>query len=130
MMDRYDRAIAWLRDGREHLLEDAWGTDGESPGWALFAYASDSPDTPRDTEGNFCGCLTQVRQGEPAATPELTDAIRADKRLPMRAHELRMEHIDVFAEWQRRLDAEIPNRDAGWWDFDNAEFDDDFENRK
>lgn len=64
-----------------------------------------------------CGCLTMIRENvqfnvlnaDGSVNEELTEAIRADTRLPetvWRETPTR-EQLEAMAEWQRRLDREI-----------------------
>lgn len=99
--DKYVLAMEYLHRS-PHRIKVAWLSGYakgpfSSPGAPLFQAAGD--------DCNGCACLTLVRDGFNAATPELTAEIRADKRLPKRPEDIRPEHLNVFAEWQRRLDA-------------------------
>lgn len=103
--DKYDRAVAYLRDHPGHI-HMAWNsaTCYESlrePGWQLFTVCSD-----RDDDDLF-GCLTQVRAGKNAVTYKLTEAIRADLRLPASVHGITVKTLPLFARWQRRIDKEL-----------------------
>lgn len=97
----YDAQIKRLTENPENIYGEWVGGTG------LFAYCGDKSLNPR------IGCLTMIRDGSlrVAATPELTEAIRADKRIPADATKIRPEHLPVFKEWQERIDAEgIPRR--------------------
>jgi hypothetical protein len=111
-MDKYDRAIEWLTQNPDEI-ERAWGQPEFTPvGCCLFQYANSSGYI-RSSVNGVCGCLTEVRRGNwSAETAELTNAIRADIRLPRSGATITVEHLPVFAEWQRRLDVEL-NRDQG-----------------
>lgn len=111
--DKYDLEVEFLSAAKpgefQELVWRAW-TNADP----LFQFAG--PDGKRggevpddDTgEEHDCGCLTQVRDGSAvASTPELTAAIRADKRLPTSPRSIKRKHLPVFAEWQRRLDKEL-----------------------
>lgn len=107
--DQYDRAIAILTKrvsaGDKDPILMAWGNPWTNAAGCLFAFAGRYP------LGPGCGCLTQVRARHAlAATPELTAAIRADRRLPRDPGKITLEHLPVFAEWQRKLDAELGRR--------------------
>lgn len=101
--DKYDREITVLK-ARPELISSHWQSCNglfavcgkEIPGQILL-----------DKNGSVCGCLTEVRSGCPAQTPELTKAIRADKRIPLRSRDIKAKHLPVFAMWQRRLDRTI-----------------------
>ncbi len=119
-MDKYDLAIEKLMGVPDEefatAVENAWAwnhRDGPATHLPLFDSAGRTGDRyDKDWTGEICGCLTQVAEGfKGAATPELTEAIRADKRLPKHVSHIRREHLPVFAQWQRRLDQEL-NRGA------------------
>jgi len=105
MPDKYDKAIAYLTQHPKEIM-DAWYDGGvcqlpsAHPAACLFQYAGNSPF-------KCCGCLTMVKNGCRAETPELTKAIRADERIPNGCEAITLEHLPVFAEWQRRLDKEL-----------------------
>ncbi len=106
MDDKYDHAIDYLNRHPEEIRE-AWLSPYVHPGGCLFQFV----------RRNDCdwtkqyGCLTSIRctRGEVycAETPELTVAIAADTRLPTCASDIRLHHLPVFAEWQRRIDREL-----------------------
>lgn len=124
--DKYDEAIDWLVANPlcgEHetefvtAVERAWNLPRLSEmGGCLFIMATPSGECEEAPSGMSCGCLTQIRRGDwaHAWTSELTEAIRADERIPaipddlfdLRGDELRTA-LQPFAEWQRRLDREI-----------------------
>lgn len=107
-MDKYDAAIAYLTAYPSEIAR-AWAMVSTHPAGCLFAFCgrTGSADD-KDEEGRrFCGCLTQVRNGDHAYTPALTAAIRADARIPGNDQQITIESLPVFAEWQRRLDREI-----------------------
>ena len=130
--DKYDRAIARITERCESqrsiwearadikltddqgrrlvadILHSIWNEGGSlrATDSILFDMASRTRDYP-------CGCLTQVSDrasGYIAATAALTDAIRADEAVPSKPTELTLADLPVFADWQRRLDREIPGR--------------------
>lgn len=106
MKDKYDLAIEYLTKNPDEIL-DSWSMIAENEtGFPLFQFATVSGE-PGDFE---YGCLTQIRNLDHpfhAETPELTEAIRADNRIPRTHRELAVEHLPVFAEWQRKLDREL-----------------------
>lgn len=117
--DRYDEAIDYLVEYPDGI-EAAWGQmdvteeddDGneyetENPAACLFAVTGFVRC--HDGSLNTCGCLTQVVDRTfRAPTNELTDAIRADLRIPRDPEDISPEDLEVFAEWQRKLDAMLP----------------------
>lgn len=111
-MDIYDEAVAYLTEFPERILA-AWERPEVEDGGALFLYCSPS-GTGRDhsvqqgraKKGWIYGCLTQVRTGDYEAwTPELTAAIRADARIPLSPHDITVDSLPAFAEWQRAMKA-------------------------
>lgn len=111
--DTYEQEVQRLADYSWNQLDEAW-----IKATPLFKFCNEDGDIPDE-----CGCLTQVRCGmRPAATPELTEAIRADERIPRNTEQIyingwnrknrdeRVELLRVFAEWQRRIDKEIRDK--------------------
>ena len=102
MSDKYTKMVRYLTDHPDEI-ELAWSDFGDEPQHgchALFQYVTKS-----GTKEVFCGCLTQIRSGEYAASiPELTEQIRNDTRIPKYSHLIRENHLPVFAEWQRKID--------------------------
>ena len=110
--DAYDKAVAWLTENPLEI-EDAWCIGNEHPAWILFGYCTPS----RYSETHSCGCLTMVRGVSwrlAFEDDELTEAIKADERLPRSPGNITPEHLPVFAEWQRRMD-KLWNRPAPVW---------------
>jgi hypothetical protein len=111
--DKYDEAIEYLRAHPDEICE-AWGDPDTHPGGRLFDWCGES-----DFKGGqigWCGCLTQIRAStvaDPgsfnaqciAPTPSLTADIRGDTRIPTDPQDITVEHLQVFADWQRKLDA-------------------------
>jgi len=122
MKDKYDEAIEYLTRNPDQICR-AWDATWSHVAGCLFRPASASTTDPGrgipwplDRTGSFqCGCLTTIRLGEPgkyghavlAETEDLTKEIRADERIPKTIKEVTVEHLPVFAEWQRRLDKEL-----------------------
>lgn len=105
MGDKYDDAVAYLTKYPIGILI-AWHQDG--PGSELFSFVTRSGLNGESANGDTCGCLTQVRNRTYVAyTDALTAAIRADDRIPKESHEITIEILPVFAEWQRRIDREL-----------------------
>lgn len=105
--ESYDDAVAYLTAHPEEIYE-AWNeaTD-EVRGGCLFAYATKKDE---DFHCTNIGCLTMIRHDRDARElgsefgPEITQAIRDDERIPDEGDDITVEHLPVFAEWQRRLD--------------------------
>ena len=103
-MDKYDKAIAYLKENPD-AIQDAWGTPDLHPAGCLFAYAG-------PTEKDGIGCLTQIRGYHECRTETeaLTLEIKNDTRIPEHFSYITVDNLEVFAEWQRRLDKELPSR--------------------
>lgn len=97
-MDKYDEEIERLTKNPEAIF-DAWCEPT-----CLFEFVTPNGNKVIRPDGNPCGCLTMVRQGDFAWTDELTAEIQADERLPKTGLMLTVEDLPVFAEWQRKLD--------------------------
>ncbi len=99
--DKYDEAIAYLAERPDEIV-DAWGECS----WRNRASVDHEAGALFAVTGTNCGCLTQIRSGEQdAPTAALTDAIRADHRIPSDPDRITVDHLEVFAEWQRKIDA-------------------------
>lgn len=110
MSDKYDHAIEYLT-ANPGEIRDAWADPYVHEAGCLFVYAfrGDSKHIPID-----CGCLTLIKMGRnEAETPELTDAIMRDDRIPIRSEAITIESLPVFAEWQRIIDAELGSNGGG-----------------
>jgi hypothetical protein len=100
--DKYHAAIIFLTAHPEYI-ENAWTTLKEDIGGCLFQFASED-----GSSDSMYGCLTQVKNEErEAETDALTEAIRADARIPWDFRSITPNNLHVFAEWQRRLDKEL-----------------------
>lgn len=107
MKDKYDIAIEYLTEYPEEIL-DTWNSPFNYPHGCLFQMVTPSGNyqTP-EWNSDQCGCLTQVKyKSYPAWTPELTNEICNDERIPS-SRNITVADLPVFAEWQRRLDREI-----------------------
>lgn len=128
--DKYDQAIAYLTDFPNEI-EQAWAQPADHPAGCLFQQASrinlstgnfEKQHPVEAGEHVICiGCLTQIRRDAKdilpvinyvnipycAITPDLTKEIALDTRIPDSPDRVGLEHLPVFAEWQRRLDKEL-----------------------
>lgn len=104
-IDRYDQEVERLTKKLrtdELAIEKSWG-DAEP----LFEFCTRDRST--GSRGKICGCLVMIRNQQKyvAETVELTASIRADKQLPVVSSSITVEHLPIFAEWQRRIDKEL-----------------------
>lgn len=103
-MDRYDEAVKYLTENPVEIWR-AWGNPAASKekGGCLFQWAGDKYNLP---EQGLMGCLTQIRASisRNAQTEELTEEIRNDERLPTQCGDITVEHLPLFAEYQRKID--------------------------
>jgi len=112
--DKYDHAIMYLTRNPMEIVP-AWQSWNSHPAGCLFApvipileNAEGYPGSQRRPDGKMCGCLTEIRRGSALAwTDELTEAIQADNRIPALPYSVRVENLQAFAEFQRRLDREL-----------------------
>lgn len=111
-MDKYNEQIEKILKAADfvHAVNTAWLS-----GQGLFQFCTPTGDlSPDMPDCGRLGCLTMVKSGHHVAcTPELTEAIRADPRLPEDSGDVTPAHLPVFAEWQRRLDLEIRGKGKG-----------------
>ncbi len=119
MGDKYDDAIVYLRSSYRfmHEVEAAWHAPSSHPAGCLFQYVTPTgrPGRRASRDDSDCGCLTHIRHDcvlqetgpYVAWTDELTREIGADDRIPLTPRKVTPENLEVFAEWQRRLDVEI-----------------------
>lgn len=105
MWDAYDYAVDYLTRHPDKI-GDAWRHPSTHRAGVLFGYVTKS----RKSDSSLSGCLTLVRLGMRACTPELTRAIRSDDRLPQIGERTTVADLPVFAEWQRRLDRDLGRR--------------------
>jgi hypothetical protein len=113
-MDAYDKAVAYLRERPREIRAnwlDAQRPTPDRPARILFGFV-----TKHRGIQSCCGCLTQIRNTpwRVAETDSLTEAIKDDGRLPTTPEKITVDLLDVFAEWQRRIDTEL-GRDAPEW---------------
>ena len=125
-MDRYDydAEIDRLVNLNSAELREAWDCsaiddDNWMPNSPLFHYCNATGAQPED-EADTCGCLTLIRSylDFTSADPALAEAIRSDKRIPDYVECLidswngmsvvqRRAALQIFANWQRAMDATI-----------------------
>ena len=97
----YDDAVAFLTEHPERIPFAYMNP--RKKGGSLFRFVQQKQPPKGSTR--HCACLIQIRGGLGGAElPELTAAIRADERLPTRREDIRVEHLAVCAEWQKRCD--------------------------
>lgn len=106
MSDKYQKAVEYLTRYPEQI-GGAWSEPLSHPSGCLFQFVTPSGKCQHDLYGLAYGCLTTIRDGFQAHTPELTAAIRADKRIPKCSSLITPRHLPVFAEWQARIDREL-----------------------
>lgn len=106
MADYYDDAVAYLTEHPE-CIGKAWMLHRHVSeiGGLLFGFVTPS----REMSRVECGCLTTIRcdDDDVAWTKSLTQAIRADERIPSKDKDITPETLPVFAEWQRKIDREL-----------------------
>ncbi len=117
MADKYDKAIEIITEKHSQLdrlyfdayLDRIWNNPGRYDEGCLFQFAGNRQDD------RWCGCLTQIRDLPEyhAHSQEMTEAIRADERIPPVIGLITPEILPVFAEWQRKIDEELPDIDRG-----------------
>lgn len=107
MRDKYSEQINRLVNGPAIKINTSWG---DAEGLFQFCGPTDNID--------WIGCLTMIHTLEKCVCedPTLTAFIKADDRI-VRIDDIaaaepkqRREMLEVFAEWQRRLDSELPSR--------------------
>ena len=110
MKDKYDEAVEYLTARPEEILE-TWTYPSSKQAGCLFGFATPDPFVRafnKEQAGRLCGCLTEIKgRGQDAWTDELTAAIRGDERIPSHGAYITVEHLPIFAEWQRRIDKEL-----------------------
>jgi hypothetical protein len=102
MKDKYDLAIEDLT-ANPHNIKNSWAI-----GEALFQFVT--LDGNANMQDIGVGCLTTIMSSEcragihPDVDDKLTQEIQGDQRLPTKSDFITVEHLPVFAEWQRVLD--------------------------
>lgn len=99
--DKYDEEIEYLKANPDEI-NDHW-----SCGKPLFQYVT------LDGSGkDGSGCLTWVKRQshykevniDIEVNKQIRDEILADDRIPKNENDITIDHLEVFAEWQRKLD--------------------------
>ncbi len=120
--DAYQLAVEFLHEHPEEI-QMAWAAGSGNPEEShlcgiLFKFATPrglSTDQRYEHGGLICGCLTMIRGDDMIAwTDELTVAIRNDERIPEYSDEITVDHLPVFAQWQRRLDLVLGRTPPVW----------------
>jgi hypothetical protein len=111
LKDKYDLAIEYLKE-KPNEIKEAWDYPKTHPAGCLFQYVSKNGERCCHTSRKpLCGCLTQIRKtpDEYEAPYPLKTAIANDERLPKDINDVTIDDLEVFADWQRRLDEELRN---------------------
>lgn len=118
---KYVEAIKYLTEHPDEICH-AWYAcyDDPHPAHCLFQYLTPTGEAWKERSkdqkndyNNGCefGCLTQVRGSTynqyAAWTPELTERIKLDERLPKSAASVRVEDLPLFGEYQTEFDETI-----------------------
>lgn len=100
------------KESFDSMIHKIWAYPWEFSEGCLFKYATKDGTTYYNNHEygttQMCGCLTQIRGDNLVAqTKELTDMIRADEHIPNNENNITQDNLDVFVEWQERLDREL-----------------------
>lgn len=108
-MDKYDEHIAILKTLDVDKIYKEW-----LKGHGIFTFASRTGKAVARSDERNIGCLSMIKGSSSyvAETTELTEAIRADPRIPVVKVESDVskfteDNYIAMAEWQRRLDIEL-----------------------
>lgn len=103
----YDKQIQELIEVPYRIFKDWYDAYG------LFKFVGCENGSTREKRGEkFSGCLTMIKSspdffaylnGIPDI--ELTEAIKADKRIPKNKNGITLKNLHVFKEWQEKIDA-------------------------
>ena len=109
----YEDAIEYLTAHPEEIHR-AWAEPLNKRGGSLFGFTSKDGTS---QHGPLIGCLTAIRGKSndlyvSQCSPEITEAIRADSRIPSWCGDITVESLPVFAEWQERLDREFQDKEV------------------
>lgn len=112
-MDAYSKAIDFFKAFPEKLIE-VW--DDPKSHWSGILFQAVTPDgySQDNDDGLFCGDLCEIRSLMANAwTINLQEEIVNDPRIPKLyasndyIPKLSIEILEVFADWQRKIDEEI-----------------------
>lgn len=112
-MDVYSKALKYFKENPSRIPE-VW--DDPKSHWSGVLFQSVTPDGygQQNENGLFCGDLCEIRSLMASAwTLELQEEIMNDHRIPKLyasngyLPKLTIEILEVFAEWQRKIDIEI-----------------------
>ena len=98
-----NKAVEYLQANPDEI-KGAWRSPQYHIAGALFTFVRpEGKDTSYETG---IGCLTMIKSGDYRAwhSDELTDAIRADDRIPASRVLVTPSNLPVLAEWQRRIE--------------------------
>jgi len=109
----YDDAVEYLTAHPEEI-SSAWKNPLNRRGGSLFAFASKNGMSQSNQK---VGCLTAIRTPDSSffvseCSSEITEAIRADSRIPLWCDDTIVDSLPVFAEWQERLDREFQDKEV------------------
>lgn len=93
-MDIYDQDIEYLRQNPRKIPMH-WNM------WSPLFRTADGSDS------LFCktGCLTQIKLGEKSSgNPEFDKKIKSDNNIPTHKMDITVDHLELFAKYQRELD--------------------------
>lgn len=106
-MDKYDIAIEELKKNPAEIV-NAWDFPKTHPAGCLFKKIGEGWDMELRAR---CGCLTQIKANidyyainHDKVDEEITKQIMADERIPASVSDITIDHLPVFAEWQRKID--------------------------
>jgi len=109
-MDIYDKAIQYLKDNPHRIIE-VWDDPKSHYSGVLFQAVTPSGYSEENPEGLFCGDICEIHSFLAHGwTEPLEEAIGNDPRIPKifannnYLPKITPDHLQVFAEWQRKID--------------------------
>ena len=97
-MDIYDEEVEYLKENPKKI-KDHWNV------WSPLFRSADG----KKKFGESIGCLTQIKAGtKTSGFSELDDRIKADNNIPDNPDNITVDHLDTFAQYQRKLDELYP----------------------